>query len=255
MRGLKGKVAIVTGGGGGIGRATCQRLGEEGCIVGVFDINEESANETAKLINDAGGTAHAYIVDITDYDVVKAGVDAFEAAAGHGTDVLVNNAGWDKVVPFLAAERDLWKRVIDINLYGPLNMHYAVLPGMVERRGGRVINIASDAGRVGSSGEAVYSACKGGIASFSKTLSRELVRHNILLNTVCPGPTDTALLADVTSGEAGKRIIDAMTKAVPMRRIGTPDDYPGIIAFLASDDAGFIVGQTISVSGGLTMSG
>lgn len=254
MRGLKGKVAIVTGGGGGIGSAVCQRLGEEGCIVGVFDINPDGAAKTADLINAAGGTAYAHTVDITDFDNVRDGVDAFEAAAG-GTDVLVNNAGWDKVVPFLSADRDLWKQVIDINLYGPLNMHYAVLPGMVERRNGRVINIASDAGRVGSSGEAVYSACKGGIAAFSKTLSRELVRHNILLNTVCPGPTDTALLADVTSGEAGKRIIDAMTKAVPMRRIGQPDDYPGIVAFLASDDAGFIVGQTISVSGGLTMAG
>jgi 2-hydroxycyclohexanecarboxyl-CoA dehydrogenase len=254
MRGLKGKKAIVTGGGSGIGRAICQRLGEEGCVVGIFDINADAASETAGLINDAGGTAYAHTVDITDYDMVKAGVDAFEAAVG-GTDVLVNNAGWDKVVPFLTADRDLWKKVIDINLYGPLNMHYAVLPGMVERRNGRVINIASDAGRVGSSGEAVYSACKGGIASFSKTLSRELVRHNILLNTVCPGPTDTALLADVTSGEAGKRIIDAMTKAVPMRRIGQPEDYPGIVAFLASDDASFIVGQTISVSGGLTMAG
>jgi 2-hydroxycyclohexanecarboxyl-CoA dehydrogenase len=254
MRGLKGKKAIVTGGGSGIGKAICQRLGEEGCVVGIFDINADAAAETAGLISDAGGTACAHMVDITDYDMVKAGVDAFEAAVG-GTDVLVNNAGWDKVVPFLTADRDLWKKVIDINLYGPLNMHYAVLPGMVERRNGRVINIASDAGRVGSSGEAVYSACKGGIASFSKTLSRELVRHNILLNTVCPGPTDTALLADVTSGEAGKRIIDAMTKAVPMRRIGQPEDYPGIVAFLASDDASFIVGQTISVSGGLTMAG
>lgn len=254
MRGLKGKVAIVTGGGSGIGRAICQRLAEEGCVVGVFDINGDTAAETAEMITSAGGTAHAQTADISDYDAVKAGVDAFEAKAG-GASVLVNNAGWDKVVPFLAADRDLWKQVIDINLYGPLNMHYAVLPGMVERKNGRVINIASDAGRVGSSGEAVYSACKGGIAAFSKTLSRELVRHNILLNTVCPGPTDTALLAEVTSGEAGQRIIDAMTKAVPMRRIGTPDDYPGIVAFLASDDASFIVGQTISVSGGLTMSG
>lgn len=254
MRGLKGKVAIVTGGGSGIGRAICRRLGEEGCTVGVFDINGDSAAETAGMITSEGGMAYAQTADISDYDAVKAGVEDFESKAG-GTSVLVNNAGWDKVVPFLAADRDLWKKVIDINLYGPLNMHYAVLPGMVERRDGRVINIASDAGRVGSSGEAVYSACKGGIAAFSKTLSRELVRHNILLNTVCPGPTDTALLAEVTSGESGKRIIDAMTKAVPMRRIGTPDDYPGVVAFLASDDAGFIVGQTISVSGGLTMSG
>ena len=254
MRGLKGKVAIVTGGGNGIGRAICRRFGDEGCIVGVFDINGEAAAETAELVNSSGGTAYAHIVDIADYDAVKAGVDDFEAIAG-GTGILVNNAGWDKVVPFLGADRDLWKKVIDINLYGPLNLHYAVLPGMVERKDGRIVNIASDAGRVGSSGGAVYSACKGGIAAFSKTLCRELVRHNIRLNTVCPGPTDTALLAEVTSGEAGKRIIDAMTKAVPMRRIGTPDDYPGIVAFLVSDEAGFIVGQTISVSGGLTMNG
>lgn len=254
MRGLKGKVAIVTGGGSGIGRAICRRLGDEGCIVGVFDINGEAAAETAEMVTASGGAAHAHTVDIADYDAVKAGVEDFEATAG-GTSILVNNAGWDKVVPFLSADRDLWKKVIDINLYGPLNMHYAVLPGMVERKNGRVINIASDAGRVGSSGEAVYSACKAGIGAFSKTLCRELVRHNILLNTVCPGPTDTALLAEVTAGESGKRIIDAMTKAVPMRRIATPDDYPGLVAFLASDDAGFIVGQTISVSGGLTMHG
>ena len=170
--------------------------------------------------------------------------------------MLVNNAGWDKAAPFLASTPDLWKKLIDINLYGPINMHYAVLPRMVEKKRGRVVNIASDAGRVGSSGESVYSACKGGIIAFTKTLAREHARHNIQLNTVCPGPTDTPLLRSFAAeGEAGTKLIEGLTRAIPMKRLGQPTDYPGIVAFLASDDAAFITGQTISVSGGLTMNG
>ena len=158
-------------------------------------------------------------------------------------------------MPFLQTDPELWKKVIDINLYGPLHMHFAVLPGMVERKTGCVVNISSDAGRVGSSGEAVYSAAKGGIIAFGKTLSRELTRAGIRINTVCPGPTDTPLFAQVAQGDAGQKIVDGLQRAIPMRRLGQPDDYPGIIAFLASDDAAYITGQTISVSGGLTMHG
>ena len=155
---------------------------------------------------------------------------------------------------FLDSDPELWRRVIDINLYGPIHLHHAVLKGMAEREFGRVINIASDAGRVGSSGEAVYSACKGGIIAFSKTVARELARRGVTVNTVCPGPTDTPLLQSMAvDGGLGERIVPALERAVPMRRIGQPQDYPGIVAFLASDDAGFITGQTISVSGGLTM--
>lgn len=255
MRGLKGKYAIVTGAGSGIGRAIAKRLAEEQCIVGVFDINEAGAKEAVAAITAAGGRASAYRVDITNFATVQAGVSAFEKECGP-TDILVNNAGWDRIVPFLSSDRELWKRVIDINLYGPLNMHFAVLPGMVERRSGKVVNISSDAGRVGSSGEAVYSAAKGGIISFTKTIARELARSRICLNTVCPGPTDTPLFAEVSGGgEAGAKIAEGLQRAIPMKRLARPDDYPGAVAFLASDDASYITGQTISVSGGLTMHG
>lgn len=251
MRGLKDRVALVTGGGSGIGAAICRRLGEEGCIVGVLDINADGAETTVKAIASAGGRAHASVTDITDYEAVAKGVRDFEAAAGP-IDILVNNAGWDKTVRFLDTDLDLWKKVIDINLYGPLNLCHNVLGGMVERGYGRVVNISSDAGRVGSSGEAVYSACKGGIIAFAKTVARELARTGVTLNTVCPGPTDTPLLASVD--ETGK-IVEALKRAIPMKRLATPEDYPGMVSFLASEEAGYITGQTISISGGLTMHG
>lgn len=254
MRGLNGKRVILTGGGSGIGRATCERFGEEGAEVAVFDLNEEGAQETVQHILDAGGKAAAFKVDITDRAQVDEAVARFEA--GGPVDILVNNAGWDVVKPFLDSDVDHWKKVIDINLYGPLNMHHAVLPGMVENGGGRVVNIASDAGRVGSSGESVYAACKGGIISFTKTVARELARKGIQLNAVAPGPTDTPLLAQFAQGDdAGAKIVEGLKRAIPMKRLAQPGDYPGIICFLASDDAGFITGQVISVSGGLSMHG
>lgn len=255
MKGLQGKAAIVTGSGSGIGRAIAQRLAAEGAVVGIFDRDAGGAEETASAIKGAGGKAHAHVVDITDLAAVQAAVKAFEAEAGP-VDVLVNNAGWDKAAPFLKTTPDLWKKLIDVNLYGPLNMHYAVLPGMAERKRGRVVNIASDAGRVGSSGESVYAACKGGVIAFAKTLARELARDNIQLNTVCPGPTDTPLFRSFAQDvEGGEKLIAGLTRAIPMRRLGQPEDYAGIVAFLASEDAGYITGQTISVSGGLTMHG
>lgn len=255
MKGLGGKAAIVTGSGSGIGKAIAERLAAEGCVVGIFDLNEASAHAAAGAIAASQGRAHAHVVDITDLGAVTRSVAEFEKQAG-GVEILVNNAGWDKAMPFLSSTPELWKKLIDINLNGPLNMHYAVLPGMVQRKRGRVVSIASDAGRVGSSGEAVYSACKGGVIAFTKTLARELARSNIQLNTVCPGPTDTPLLRSFAEeGDAGNKLIEGLTRAIPMRRLGQPADYPGIVAFLASDDAAFITGQTISVSGGLTMHG
>ena len=255
MNGLKGKAAIVTGSGSGIGKAIAERLAAEGCIVGVFDVNADAAKAVAGTIVATGGKAHAHAVDIADLGAVQAGVNTFEKEAGP-IEILVNNAGWDKAMPFLESTPELWKKVIDINLYGPINMHYAVLPGMVERKRGRVVSIASDAGRVGSSGEAVYSACKGGVIAFTKTLAREHARNNIQLNAVCPGPTDTPLLRSFAEeSEAGAKLIERLTRAIPMRRLGQPTDYAGIVAFLASDDARYITGQTISVSGGLTMHG
>jgi 2-hydroxycyclohexanecarboxyl-CoA dehydrogenase len=249
MRGLKGRNVIVTGAASGIGRAIAGRLAEEGMTVGLFDINKAGAEEAAAEIGAAGGKAGAYVVDITSYAAVKAGVAAFEKDCGP-TDALVNNAGWDKAEPFLQTEPGIWDKVIRINLYGPIHMCHAVLAGMAERRRGRVVSIASDAGRVGSSGEAVYSACKGGIIAMSKTMARELARSGITLNTVCPGPTDTPLLAEVN-----EKLRAALERAIPMKRLAQPSDYPGMVAFLLSDDAAYITGQTISVSGGLTMHG
>lgn len=253
MRGLVGKRVIVTGGASGIGREICKRFGEEGCAVGIFDLNEAGAGETAGIVALAGGMATAHKVDITDRASVDAAVAAF--AEDGPIDILINNAGWDKPIAFLDTDTDFWKKIVDLNLYGPLHMHHAVLPYMVERKAGRVVNIASDAARVGSSGEAVYAACKGGIVSFTKTVARELARANIQLNAVCPGPTDTPLFEEFSQGEAGAKVAEGLKRAIPMRRLGEPEDYPGIVAFLASDDAGFITGQVISVSGGLTMHG
>ena len=205
----------------------------------------------------AGSVRHgrAWAVDISDQGRVVAAVEKVERELGP-IDVLVNNAGWDRAAPFLETEQELWQKIIAINLRGPLNMSHFVLKGMVARGHGRIVNIASDAGRVGSSLEAVYSACKGGIIAFTKTVAREVARKGITLNTVCPGPTDTPLLAAVAGAdERGQKIRAALVSAIPMKRVGQPDDIPGAVCFLASDDAAFITGQVLSVSGGLTMAG
>ena len=255
MRGLKGKIAVVTGGGGGIGRAICRRLAEEGCGVAIFDIDAASAAESARLVRERGAHAQPVTVDITDAAAVTRAVAAVEDTLG-AIDILVNNAGWDRVGTFLETSPELWQKIVAINLWGPLHMHHAVVARMAARGRGRVVNIASDAGRVGSSGEAVYSLCKGGIIAFSKTLARELAAKQINVNVVCPGPTETPLFQSfVGEGETGQKISEGLKRAIPFRRLGQPDDIPGIVAFLASDDAAFITGQVISVSGGLTMHG
>ena len=255
MRGLQNKTVIVTGGGGGIGGATCRRFGEAGSRVAVFDINLESAAKTAADITQAGGVAQAFRCDITDHEGVKAAVAAAEAALGP-ISILVNNAGWDVFRLFKDTTPADWQKLIAINLTGALNMHHAVLPGMLERRHGRIVNIASDAARVGSSGEAVYAACKAGLVGFSKTIAREHARHGISVNVVCPGATNTALFADYKRGAGNpEKLEEAFRRATPMGRIGEPEDLPGAILFFASDDAAYVTGQVLSVSGGLTMAG
>jgi 2-hydroxycyclohexanecarboxyl-CoA dehydrogenase len=245
MKGLAGKAVLVTGGGGAIGRSFCLRFAEEGARLLVADRDEKNAKEVASRV---GG--RALIFDISDYAAAK------KALGNETIDILVNNAGWDRFQNFADTKPEEWETLIDINLRGPLNMHHLVLPQMLARGRGRIVNISSDAARVGSSGEAVYSACKGGIISFSKTLAREVARKGITVNVVCPGPTDTPILRGfLGEGEAGQKVYDALVRAIPMKRVGQPDDIPGIVAFLASDDAGFITGQVISVSGGLTMAG
>lgn len=255
MQGIQGKTIVVTGGGGGIGSAVCRRLAAEGAAVAVFDRDLPSAERVAAAVREAGGRAQAFACDITDRHAVDAAVLATEAALGP-VDVLVNNAGWDVFKPFAKTTPAQWEQLIAINLTGALHMHHAVLPGMAERQRGRIVNVASDAARVGSSGEAVYAACKGGLVAFSKTIAREHARHGITVNVVCPGPTDTALLAGVAEGSANPaKLIEAFTRAIPLGRLGRPDDLAGAIAFLASEDASFITGQVLSVSGGLTMAG
>ena len=255
MKNLNGKTVIVTGGGGGIGGATCRRFAAEGAQVAVFDMNMDAAQKVAAEINAAGGTAAAFACNITDRAQVDAAVAAAEAQLGP-IDVLVNNAGWDVFKPFVKTVPAEWDKLIAINLTGALHMHHAVLPSMVARNYGRIVNIASDAARGGSSGEAVYAACKGGLVALSKTLAREHARHNITINVVCPGPTDTALLAGVAEGARDPaKLIEAFRSAIPLGRLGQPDDLASAIAFFGSDDASFITGQVISVSGGLTMHG
>jgi 2-hydroxycyclohexanecarboxyl-CoA dehydrogenase len=205
-------------------------------------------------IKERGRRASFHAADISDYDAVSRAVDSFETSFGP-VSFLVNNAGWDRARNFLDSAPHFWRKVVAVNLFGPLNVSHVVLRGMAARGFGRVVNIASDAGRVGSSGEAVYSACKGGIIALTKTLARELVGKGVILNTICPGPTDTAILRSFLEGPEGARIAEGLKRAIPMRRLGVPEDYPGLVAFLLSDDAAYITGQTISVSGGLTMHG
>jgi 2-hydroxycyclohexanecarboxyl-CoA dehydrogenase len=248
MKGLDGRNVIVTGGASGIGRAICERLGAEGCRVGILDLS--AADAVVASIRTSGGTAHAYRVDIVDYPACEVAVDRFEAECGP-LYALVNNAGWDAAKRFVDTDRDFWRKVIDINLYGPLNLTHLVLKRLAKLKAGRVVTISSDAGRVGSSGEAVYSAAKGGVIALMKTLAREHAKDGLTFNTICPGPTETPLFAAFdSSGKLGQ----ALERAIPLGRLGRPQDYPGLVAFLLSDDAAFITGQTISVSGGLSMS-
>jgi 2-hydroxycyclohexanecarboxyl-CoA dehydrogenase len=255
MKGLKDKVVVVTGGGGGIGAATCLRYAEAGARVVVWDINPTAAQAIIDKITLSGGTAIAKITDLTDFEATGAAVADIEERFGT-IDILVNNAGWDIFVPFLKSQPDFWSKLIDINLRSVLNITQPVLARMAARKAGRVVSIASDAARVGSSGEAVYAACKAGVIAFSKTLAREHARHGITFNVVCPGITATEMLENFMEASGNKeKLRDAFTKAVPMGRVGQPEDLPGAILFLSSDDAAFITGQVISVSGGLTMHG
>jgi 2-hydroxycyclohexanecarboxyl-CoA dehydrogenase len=247
---MKDKVAIVTGAGQGIGRAIALELAGEGAKVCVADLNVETAKKTAAEIKAMGREAIDVKVDITDLAQCEKMVKETVAAFGC-VDVLVNNAGWDKIEPFMSSEPPTWDKVIAINLRGPINCFKAVLPAMIERKYGRIVSIASDAGRVGSSGEAVYSGAKGGVIAFSKTVAREVSRSGITVNCVAPGPTDTPLFAAAMGGNEG--LVEGLKKAIPLRRLAQPEDIAAAVAFFASDKASYITGQVLSVSGGLNM--
>lgn len=242
------RVALVTGGAGGIGSALCRSLAADGWTVAVADLSKSAAQSVA---DDIAGLALE--LDVTDPSSVQSALDELRGSVG-APGALVNCAGWDELKPFLETDDAFSAKVLEINLAGPIRLTRAVLPAMVEQGSGRLINIASDAGRVGSSLEAVYSGAKGGLIAFTKTIAREFARKGITANTVCPGPTDTPLLSKIMAAEENaERVISSMTKAVPMRRLGRPEDLGPAVAFLASDGAGYITGQTLSVSGGLTM--
>jgi len=251
---LKNKTAMVTGGAQGIGKAISRVLARQGAHVAIADLNGAIATETADLIQTEGGKAMAVETDITDIEKVKQAVAAVTAHAG-AVDILVNNAGWDRMLPFVKTTPDFWNKVIDINYKGVLNCVYAVLPDMIEKNQGKIINIGSDAARVGSMGEAVYAGAKGAVISFSKSLAREVARHQITVNVLCPGPTKTPLTDQMQAeSEFAKKVLSKMDKIIPLNRMGTPAEIASAVVFLASDEANFITGQTLSVSGGLTMS-
>lgn len=251
---MTGRVAVVTGAGRGIGRAIALRLARAGFAIGVTDLDGASASSVADEIAQAGGRAFGCAGDVTSLEAMRAAAGAAETALGP-LHALVNNAGWDRMEPFLDNDPALWDRLLAINLKGVFNATRAVLERMPADQGGRIVSIASDAGRVGSTGEAVYAGCKAGIIGFSKALAREVARRNVTVNVVCPGPTETALLAEVAAGERGAKIVAGLQRAIPLGRLGQPEDVAGAVAYLVSDEAAFVTGQVLSVSGGLSMVG
>jgi 2-hydroxycyclohexanecarboxyl-CoA dehydrogenase len=248
---LSDKVAVVTGAASGIGRAIATALAAEGARVAVLDLDEAGGRETVALIERGGGRASVHRVDVTDVATVDATIDAVAAGAG-GLHVLVNCAGWDRPMPFVDTTPDFWDRILAINLRGPIACTRAALRHMIGQESGKIVSIASDAGRVGSTGEAVYSAAKGGLIAFTKTIARETARHHINVNCVCPGPSDTPLFQKEFAGPS-PRLAESLKRVIPWGRLGVPEDVAPAVVFLASDDAGYITGQTLSVSGGLTM--
>jgi 2-hydroxycyclohexanecarboxyl-CoA dehydrogenase len=250
--GLAGRVAVVTGAAGGIGRAIVGALCAEGALVAAADLDEQAVRNMEVLPPGAGGRRVLGVrIDIADSSSVRAAVARAEAELGP-VHVLVNNVGIDKIEPFVESTEDTWRRIVEVNLIGPVICTRAVLDGMLERGAGRIICIASDAGKVGSSGEVVYSGTKGGVIAFAKALARETARANVTVNCVCPGPTDTALLDQIAAHS--QKMYDALARAIPLRRIAQPGDIAPAVVFLASDAAGYITGQALSVNGGLTMS-
>ncbi|MBN6887356.1 2-hydroxycyclohexanecarboxyl-CoA dehydrogenase [Cytobacillus horneckiae] len=247
---MEEKVVFITGAGRGMGREIAKTLSKKSAKIVVTDVNLENAQSTVSLIEENGGEAIAVYCDVTSLESVQNAVESAISSYGR-IDILVNNAGWDKIEPFLESEPSTWKTIIDINLMGQIHTCKEILPHMINNGYGKVINIASDSGRVGSSGEGVYSAAKGGVIALTKTLAREMARHKLNVNCIAPGPADTPLFQEIGSYNEG--IAAALQKAIPFRRLAKPSDIAHAVAYFASDEAAYITGQTLSVNGGLTM--
>jgi len=243
-----GKSVVVTGGASGIGRATVLAFAAAGAKVFFGDLNAEGGAETVALAEKTGGGATFHPLDVTDEDAIAGFADAFHGAHEHA-DIVANVAGWDISQPFMENTPEFIRKVVDINYLGPVRVTRAFLPAMIEAAAGRIVNVASDAGRVGSMGETVYSGAKGGVIAFTKSLAREMARHRINVNCVAPGPTNTPLF-----GEVPEKLQAALIRAIPMRRLAEPEEIADAILFFASDRARYVTGQVLSVSGGLTMS-
>jgi len=244
---FNGKLAVVTGGASGIGRATALQLAAAGARVIVADRDEAGGTETCAVAREGGAAAEFVGFDLTEDGAIRAAAEAV-LGAGRPPDVLVNAAGWDRLEPFLDNSFEFMEQIVRLNLLGPVKLTRELLPAMVEKGAGKIVNVASDAGRVGSTGETVYAGAKGGVIAFTKSLARELAGHGINVNCVCPGPTDTPLF-----GSLPEKMRQALTRAIPFRRLARPEEIADAICFFASSRADFITGQVLSVSGGLTM--
>ncbi len=243
------KIVLVTGGASGIGLATCEQFARAGAQVVLTDVDSNKGSAAAEKIGADGGKAAFVEMDITSPASIEAAAERVRSDFGR-LDVVVNAAGWDIIEPFMQNTREYWGKIVALNFMGPVEVTRAMLPLMFESGGGSVVNVSSDAGRVGSFGETVYAGAKGGVIAFTKSLAREVVRNNVRVNCVCPGPTDTPLFATQSP-----KMQEALTKAIPMKRLGKPSEVADVILFFASDRSSFVTGQVLSVSGGLTMAG
>lgn len=247
--GFRDEIAVVTGGASGIGRATARALAAAGARVVVADIDQSGAKATCAAAAQAGGDARAVAVDLTSDASIEAAADEI-LGVGAAPRIVINAAGWDRLAPFVESTMEFMEHIVRLNLLGPVKLTRTLLPAMIEAKVGRIVNVASDAGRVGSSGETVYAAAKGGVIAFTKSLARETAKHAITVNCVCPGPTDTPLFRSLP-----EKMQQALTRAIPFRRLARPEEVADALAFFASNRAAYITGQVLSVSGGLTMAG
>jgi 2-hydroxycyclohexanecarboxyl-CoA dehydrogenase len=250
--GLKGKTAIVTGGAQGIGKAIALRLAKDGANIGILDIKKEVAENTVAEIKALGVDAMAFECDAAIYSQVKEAVTEVHQTYG-SIDILINNTGIDKSQYFVDTDEALWDQLINVNYKSFLNASHVCIPFMMEQKSGNIVSLGSDAGRIGNPGEVLYCGTKGAIMSSSKALAKELARFNIRVNAVSPGPVHTDLWDSLHSGEKGKKVTEAVTRAIPLKRLGTPEDVADVVSFFVSDDSRYLTGQVLSIDGGLTM--